>query len=129
MTATVTPLRASQPFPPGAYTGAIACAAADITYRRLDYWDKSGVVRPSISAAQGSGTARAYSVEDIVRLAVARVLLNGGLSLAYARRVLPTIEADTFVLWDHLGDEAVRLRVDVQAIREDMLARLEAMAA
>lgn len=128
MTATVTPLRASQPFPPGAYTGAIACAAADITYRRLDYWDKSGVVRPSISAAQGSGTARAYSVEDIVRLAVARVLLDGGLSLAYARRVLPQVTSSTDGIADAQGP-ALTIMLDVAAIREDMLARLEAMAA
>lgn len=30
------------------YRGTVACAAAGITYRQLDYWARTGLVRPSL---------------------------------------------------------------------------------
>ena len=41
------------------------------TYRQLDYWARTGVVTPSISAAAGYGSRRRWSDRDVV--AVARV--------------------------------------------------------
>ena len=40
------------------YRGAIACSAAGISYRQLDYWARTGLVEPSIRTASGSGTSR-----------------------------------------------------------------------
>ena len=37
------------------YRGPIACAAAGISYRQLDYWARTGLVEPSIRPAAGSG--------------------------------------------------------------------------
>ncbi|MGH3263935.1 MAG: MerR family transcriptional regulator, partial [Trebonia sp.] len=42
------------------YRGPTACTAAGITYRQLDYWARTGLVEPSVRAAQGSGTQRLY---------------------------------------------------------------------
>lgn len=44
-----------------------AAALADVTYRRVDYWVRAGKVTPSVRA-QGSGSRRRWTEEDIERL-------------------------------------------------------------
>jgi DNA-binding transcriptional MerR regulator len=68
--------------------GRSACAAAGITYRQLDYWGRTGLVRPSIRSAHGSGTQRLYSFRDIVVLKIVKRLLDIGVSLQQIRRVV-----------------------------------------
>jgi DNA-binding transcriptional MerR regulator len=63
------------------FRGPIACAAAEITYRQLDYWARTGLVEPSIRPATGSGTQRLYSFRDILVLKVVKRLLDTGVSL------------------------------------------------
>ena len=67
------------------YRGPTACAAAGITYRQLDYWARTGLVDPSVRAAQGSGSARLYSFRDILVLKVVKRLLDTGISLQQIR--------------------------------------------
>ena len=67
------------------YRGPTACAAAGITYRQLDYWARTGLVEPSVRAAQGSGSARLYSFRDILVLKVVKRLLDTGISLQQIR--------------------------------------------
>jgi DNA-binding transcriptional MerR regulator len=67
------------------YRGPTACAAAGITYRQLDYWARTGLVRPSIRAAAGSGTHRLYSFRDILVLKIVKRLLDTGVSLQNIR--------------------------------------------
>lgn len=43
------------------------CRAAGITYRKLDYWVRSGAVEASLSPSDGSGTYRIYSRGDVRR--------------------------------------------------------------
>ena len=43
------------------YRVPIACQVAGITYRQLDYWARTDLVRPSIRNATGSGSQRLYS--------------------------------------------------------------------
>lgn len=71
-----------------------------ITYRQLDYWDRSGVVSPSLSPAKGKGSERLYSFRDLVCLKVARQLKEAGVSLqkirkslGYLRQNLPEVTA------------------------------------
>ncbi|MBC7105109.1 MAG: MerR family transcriptional regulator [Firmicutes bacterium] len=45
-----------------------------LTYRQLDYWDRSGFISPSVAAAAGPGTERLYSFRDVVALKVAKRL-------------------------------------------------------
>ena len=67
------------------YRGPTACAAAGITYRQLDYWARTGLVEPSVRAAQGSGTQRLYGFRDILVLKVVKRLLDTGISLQQIR--------------------------------------------
>ena len=50
------------------YRGPIACRAAGITYRQLDYWDRTGLISPTVRTAHGSGSQRLYSFRDILVL-------------------------------------------------------------
>lgn len=47
-----------------------AAAIAGITYRQIDYWDRIGLVVPSIRSQRGSGTRRRYSADDVRLLAL-----------------------------------------------------------
>ncbi len=67
------------------YRGPVACAAAGITYRQLDYWARTGLVQPSIRSAAGSGTQRLYSFRDILVLKIVKRLLDTGVSLQNIR--------------------------------------------
>ncbi len=67
------------------YRGPIACKAAGITYRQLDYWDRTGLVSPTIRTAAGSGSQRLYSFRDILVLKVVKRLLDTGVSLQQIR--------------------------------------------
>ncbi|MEZ5167991.1 MAG: hypothetical protein R2695_16450 [Acidimicrobiales bacterium] len=43
------------------FSGKRAAEIVDITYRQLDYWARTDLVRPSLADASGSGSRRAYS--------------------------------------------------------------------
>ena len=55
--------------------------AAEITYRQLDYWARTGLVVPSVRPAKGSGSQRLYSFRDILVLKIVKRLLDLGISL------------------------------------------------
>ena len=61
------------------------CAIVGITYRQLDYWARTDLLKPSISEAKGSGTQRRYSYRDLLELKVIKRLLDAGISLQSAR--------------------------------------------
>ncbi len=67
------------------YRGPVACEAAGITYRQLDYWARTGLVEPSLRVASGSGSQRLYSFKDILVLKVVKKLLDTGISLQQVR--------------------------------------------
>ena len=67
------------------YRGPIACSAAGITYRQLDYWARTGLIEPSVRSAKGSGSQRLYSFRDILVLKVVKRLLDTGVSLQNIR--------------------------------------------
>ena len=68
------------------YGGPQVCAIVGISYRQLDYWARTDLVRPSLADARGSGTQRRYSYRDLVRLKVIKSLLDAGVKLQTARR-------------------------------------------
>jgi len=70
------------------YRGAVACQAAGISYRQLDYWARTGLVLPSVRTASGSGTARLYSFTDILILKIIRRFLDAGVSLQNIRKAV-----------------------------------------
>ncbi|WP_394281685.1 MerR family transcriptional regulator [Corynebacterium sp.] len=67
------------------YRVPIACQVAGITYRQLDYWARTDLVKPSIRGAQGSGSQRLYSFKDILVLKIVKRLLDTGISLQNIR--------------------------------------------
>lgn len=67
------------------FRGPQVCKIVGITYRQLDYWARTDLIRPSLVDAAGSGTQRLYSYSDIVELKVIKKLLDAGISLRKAR--------------------------------------------
>ena len=67
------------------FRGPVACSAAGITYRQLDYWARTGLVEPSVRSARGSGSQRLYGFRDILVLKVVKRLLDTGISLQQIR--------------------------------------------
>jgi DNA-binding transcriptional MerR regulator len=51
------------------------CEELSITYRQLDLWVRSGLMAPSVSRAQGYGTARRFNFGDLVEIELIRQLL------------------------------------------------------
>ena len=70
------------------FRGPQACSIVGITYRQLDYWARTGLVRPGLKEARGSGTQRLYSFRDLVHLRVIRSLLDAGVSLPKIRKAI-----------------------------------------
>jgi DNA-binding transcriptional MerR regulator len=70
------------------YRGPQVCSIVGITYRQLDYWARTDLIRPSLADARGSGTQRIYSYRDLVELKVIKSLLDAGVSLQSARRAI-----------------------------------------
>jgi DNA-binding transcriptional MerR regulator len=70
------------------FRGPQVCNLVGITYRQLDYWARTGLLRPSIADARGSGTQRLYAYRDLLELKVIKQLLDAGISLQRARRAL-----------------------------------------
>jgi DNA-binding transcriptional MerR regulator len=62
-----------------------------ISYRQLDYWARTGLVRPSVQDAQGSGTQRLYSFRDLALLKIIKKLLDTGVSLQQVRKAVHTL--------------------------------------
>lgn len=70
------------------YRGPQVCKIVGITYRQLDYWARTDLVRPSVMDANGSGTQRLYSYRDLVELKVVKQMLDAGISLQSARTAI-----------------------------------------
>jgi DNA-binding transcriptional MerR regulator len=64
-----------------------------ISYRQLDYWARTGLVRPSIRDAGGSGTQRLYSFQDMLQLKVIKKLLDAGVELRRIRKAIEYLKA------------------------------------
>ena len=75
------------------FRGPQVCNLVGITYRQLDYWARTDLLRPSISEARGSGTQRRYSYTDLLELKVIKRLLDAGVSLHSARRAIECLRA------------------------------------
>lgn len=75
------------------FRGPQVCDIVGITYRQLDYWARTDLLRPSISEARGSGTQRIYSYRDLLELKVIKRLLDAGLSLQSARRAIQVLRS------------------------------------
>jgi len=64
-----------------------AAEVVGISYRQIDYWARTDLLRPSISDASGSGSRRRYSYSDLLELKTIKKLLDAGIKLEQVRRV------------------------------------------
>jgi DNA-binding transcriptional MerR regulator len=75
------------------------CKVVGITYRQLDYWDRSGLLGPSMQVASGSGTQRLYTFQDVVTLRVIKRLKDAGTSLHKIRSAFEQLEEQVGEGW------------------------------
>ena len=57
-----------------------------VTYRQLDYWARTDLAVPSVRDADGSGSQRLYSFQDILKLRIIKTLLDTGVTLQKIRK-------------------------------------------
>ena len=67
------------------YSGKKAAEIVGISYRQLDYWARTDLVRPSVADAKGSGSRRQYSYGDLLELKVIKSMLDAGIKLESVR--------------------------------------------
>lgn len=82
------------------FSGKRTAEIVDITYRQLDYWARTDLVKPSLAQAKGSGSRREYSYRDLVELKVIKALLDAGIRLEQVRKVFSYMK-------DQLGEDVV----------------------
>jgi DNA-binding transcriptional MerR regulator len=76
------------------YRGPQACKIVGVTYRQLDYWTRTGLITPSLQPAQGSGTQRLYSFNDLLQLKVIKSLTDAGASLQKVRQAIEYVRGN-----------------------------------
>jgi len=86
------------------YPGKRAAEIAGITYRQLDYWDRTDLVMPSLAQATGSGSRRLYSYRDLLELRAVKSLLDAGIRLDLVREVFA-------YLTDQLDEDVTRVNL------------------
>ena len=80
------------------YSGKRAAEIVDISYRQLDYWARTDLIRPSLADAHGSGSRRRYSYRDLIELKLIKTLLDNGIKLENIRQAFHYVR-------DQLGED------------------------
>jgi len=75
------------------YDSKTASNLVGVSLRQIQYWDEKGFVRPSVRLADGRGTKRLYSFDDLVCLKVIKDLSGHGFTLQKIRRCLRPLRA------------------------------------
>jgi DNA-binding transcriptional MerR regulator len=88
------------------YRGPQVCKIVGITYRQLDYWARTDLVRPSVMDANGSGTQRLYSFRDLLELKLIKQMLDAGLALQSARKAVESLRK--------FGNDATAVRIVIE---------------
>lgn len=96
------------------FTSQQACRLTACTPHQLRYWDRVGLVEPSIQGTGGRpGRRRLYAFRDLVALRVVRSLLDNGMSVQRVRRAWDYLRR-TADMDRHLAE--VKLVTDGQSI-------------
>jgi DNA-binding transcriptional MerR regulator len=89
------------------FSGTKAADVVGITYRQLDYWARTDLVRPSLADASGSGSRRRYSYSDLLELRVVKSLLDAGIRLESVREVFDYLR-------HHVGADIASAHIVIQ---------------
>ena len=84
--------------PVESFSGKKAADVVGISYRQLDYWARTDLIRPSVADAKGSGTRRRYSYQNLIELKLVKTLLDNGIRLESIREAFGYLR-------DHLGED------------------------
>lgn len=98
----------------GGYSGARTAEIVGISYRQLDYWARTDLVRPSVEDAKGSGSRRRYSYTDLLELRVIKSLLDAGIKLESVREVFA-------YLHDNLGEDISSANLVIQGSKSVLI--------
>ena len=85
-----------------------------ISYRQLDYWARTDLVRPSLADASGSGSRRRYGYTDLLELRVIKSLLDAGIKLENVRDIFGYLR-------DHLGQEITSANLVIQGSKSVLI--------
>ena len=99
------------------FSGKKAADIVGITYRQLDYWARTNLVRPSAVDASGSGSRRQYTYRDLLELKIVKKLRDAGIDLVNVRDVFAYLRdhVDSDITAAHLvisGDSVVLCQGD-----------------
>ena len=86
------------------FSGTQAAKIVGISYRQLDYWARTDLIRPTAADAAGSGSRRVYSYRDLLELRVIKNLLDAGIRLESVREVFTYLRnhVDTDIVAAHI---------------------------
>lgn len=86
------------------FSGTQAAKIVGISYRQLDYWARTDLIRPTAADATGSGSRRIYSYRDLLELRVIKNLLDAGIRLESVREVFDYLRnhVDTDIVAAHI---------------------------
>jgi DNA-binding transcriptional MerR regulator len=86
------------------FSGQQAAQIVGITYRQLDYWARTNLLRPSAADAQGSGSRRIYTYRDLLELKVIKDMLDAGIKLGSVRNIFDylRVQLDADIASAHL---------------------------
>lgn len=91
-----------------------------VTQRQLTYWDQSSLVHPCGRTADGAGSRRLYTLQDVCRLKLVRRLRGAGISLQKIRQALRGV---LWALADLADDPAPLAELAVLADSKRLLIR------
>ncbi|MFN8038043.1 MAG: MerR family transcriptional regulator [Acidimicrobiales bacterium] len=100
------------------FSGNKTAEIVGITYRQLDYWARTDLVRPSLVDAAGSGTRRRYSYRDLLELKVIKSLLDAGIKLETVREVFAYLR-------ENLGEDVTTANLVIQGNKSVLIQRDE----
>jgi DNA-binding transcriptional MerR regulator len=75
------------------FSGKRTAEIVGITYRQLDYWARTDLIRPSLADAKGSGSRRQYAYQDLLELRIVKQLLDAGIKLETVRDVFKQLRS------------------------------------
>jgi DNA-binding transcriptional MerR regulator len=86
------------------FSGKRAADIVGISYRQLDYWARTDLIRPSLADAHGSGSRRRYTYRDLLELELVKTLLDNGIKLESIREAFGYLR-------EQLGDDVASAKL------------------
>lgn len=76
------------------FSGPELAEAAGLSYRRVDYYTRVGLLSPVVRGLAGPGSRRTYDERDLARVKLIGALRDLGAELDVATRVLAALDPD-----------------------------------